>query len=132
MPRFLGSDYVFTTTGNTSISGFSRAKRRVYAAVATTDWRTHDLRRTAASGMARLGVPPHVVEKVLNHKSGIISGVAAVYNRYGYEKEKREALERWADHLTRLKDIHSQKSGTRFGSITSSNIGTLHCALRQT
>src|SRR5262249_53059037 len=98
MPRFLGSDYVFTTTGNTTISGFSRAKRRVYAAVGTTDWRTHDLRRTAASGMARLGTPPHVVEKVLNHKSGTISGVAAVYNRYGYEAEKREALARWAIH----------------------------------
>ena len=52
--------------------------------------------------MARLGVPPYVVEKVLNHKSGIISGVAAVYNRYGYEKEKREALELWARHLMTL------------------------------
>jgi integrase len=103
LPRFLSSEYVFTTTGKTSISGFSRAKRRVYVAVATTDWRTHDLRRTAASGMARLGVPPHVVEKVLNHKSGIISGVAAVYNRYGYEKEKRDALETWADYVEALR-----------------------------
>jgi integrase len=102
MPRFLGSDYVFTTTGETQISGFSRAKRRVYTAVKTNDWRTHDLRRTAASGMARLGIPPHVVEKVLNHKSGIISGVAAVYNRYGYENEKREALTRWASYVSQL------------------------------
>ena len=62
----------------------------------------HDIRRTVASGMARIGVDPHVIEKVLNHKSGIISGVAAVYNRYGYEKEKRTALEKWCDLVTRL------------------------------
>jgi integrase len=62
-------------------------------------WRIHDVRRTVASGMARIGVDPHVIEKVLNHKSGIISGVAAVYNRYAYEKEKRSALNRWAEHV---------------------------------
>jgi integrase len=104
IPRFVGSDYVFTTTGTTPISGFGRAKYRLEAAMGATDWRTHDLRRTAASGMARLGVAPHVVEKVLNHRSGIISGVAAVYNRYGYEKEKREALEQWAAHIKDLLD----------------------------
>ena len=52
--------------------------------------------------MARIGVAPYVVEKVLNHKSGIISGVAAVYNRYGYETEKRSALEQWAQHVVNL------------------------------
>ena len=59
-------------------------------------WTFHDLRRTAASGMAALGVPVHVVEAVLNHKSGSIKGVAAVYNRYDYAKEKREAINGWA------------------------------------
>lgn len=101
-PRFFGSDFVFTTTGRTAVSGFGRVKDRVDDAVGARDWRTHDLRRTAASGMARLSIPPHVVEKVLNHKSGIISGVAAVYNRYGYEKEKRDALETWADFVEAL------------------------------
>jgi integrase len=99
VPRFVGSEYVFTTTGTTPISGFGRVKDRLDFAIGTSDWRTHDLRRTAASGMARLGVPPHVVEKVLNHKSGIISGIAAVYNRYAYESEKRDALGRWATYL---------------------------------
>lgn len=99
MPRFLGSDFVFTTTGVTPISGFGKVKKRIEVAVGADDWRVHDLRRTAASGMARLGVQPHVVEKILNHKSGIISGVAAVYNRYGYEAEKREALELWTSHV---------------------------------
>jgi integrase len=102
IPRFQGSDYVFTTTGITPVSGFGRAKYRFEDAVGKADWWVHDLRRTAASGMARLGVPPHVIEKVLNHKSGQISGVAAVYNRYGYEKETREALEKWAVWLERV------------------------------
>ena len=49
--------------------------------------------------MARIGIGPHVIEKVLNHQSGVISGVAAVYNRHGYEAEKREAIEQWAEHV---------------------------------
>ena len=99
LPRFLASDWVFTTTGRSPISGFGRVKLRLQAVTGTSDWRIHDIRRTVASGMARIGVDPHVIEKVLNHKSGIISGVAAVYNRYGYEKEKRLALNNWAEHV---------------------------------
>jgi integrase len=102
VPRFIGSDYVFTTTGKTPVSGYGRAKDRLDDAVGTEGWWYHDLRRTAASGMARIGVSPHVIEKVLNHKSGIISGVAAVYNRYSYSLEKRAALEQWAAHVTQL------------------------------
>jgi integrase len=102
VPRFLNSGYVFTTTGQAAISGFGRAKNRFEEVLGIENWRMHDLRRTAASGMARLGVGPHVIEKVLNHKTGIISGVAAVYNRYAYENEKREALERWAMHINSL------------------------------
>ena len=66
------------------------------------NWRLHDLRRTAASGMARLGQPIHVVEAVLNHRDGAISGVAAIYNRYSYADEKRRALEAWAAAIERL------------------------------
>ncbi len=62
-------------------------------------WRLHDLRRTCASGVARLGTAPHVIEKVLNHSSGAISGVAVVYNRYAYTEEKRAALATWARAL---------------------------------
>jgi len=99
IPRFWGSDFVFSTTGRTPVSGFGRAKERIEQHLGTTDWRIHDLRRTAATGMAHLGVAPHIIEKVLNHRTGQISGVAAVYNRYAYEEEKREALEKWADCL---------------------------------
>ncbi len=97
VPRM--GDYVFTTTGDRPISGFSKAKQRTVKLSEVNDWRLHDLRRTAASGMARLGIAPHVVEKVLNHASGTISGVAAIYNRHGYTEEKRNALNTWARAL---------------------------------
>ncbi|MEQ9448389.1 MAG: site-specific integrase, partial [Rhodospirillaceae bacterium] len=97
LPR-QSAGFVFTTNNQTGISGFSKAKRRCDELTADqrkeTDvpailpWRIHDLRRTAASGMARLGVAPHVVEKVLNHANGEISGIGAVYNRYGFDPEK--------------------------------------------
>ena len=69
-----------------------------------TPWRLHDLRRTAASGMARMGIPVHIIEAVLNHRSGAISGVAAVYNRFNYMPEKRHALDAWAAHVMGLAD----------------------------
>lgn len=81
------------------------AKQEAFAAghdptlVSLVPWRLHDLRRTAASGMARLGQPIHVVEAVLNHASGSISGVAAVYNRYDYLSEKERALQAWDTHV---------------------------------
>jgi integrase len=99
LPRVEG-DFVFTTNGKTAVSGWSRAKTQMDREIANLcggapipHWQIHDLRRTAASTMAGLGVAPHVVEAVLNHKSGTIRGVAAVYNRYAYAAEKRHALE---------------------------------------
>ena len=104
MPRFLDSDFVFTTTGTTPISGFGRFKQRLdmFVGLDAEDWRFHDLRRTVATNMAIIGIQPHIIEAVLNHKTGIVSGVAAVYNRYAYVDEKREALERWADHVEKI------------------------------
>lgn len=75
-PRFLKSDYVFTTTGQSPISGFGRAKDRIDEhAQLSEPWRLHDLRRTMATKMAELRIPPHIIEAVLNHKTGIVSGV---------------------------------------------------------
>lgn len=62
-------------------------------------WTPHDLRRTVATGMASIEVLPHVIEAVLNHISGSKAGVAGIYNRHSYAKEKRAALEHWASHL---------------------------------
>lgn len=100
-------------TGPRPVSGFGRAKarldvlmleelRKVDPEAALPGWTLHDLRRTAASGMARLGVAVHVVEALLNHRSGTISGVAAVYNRHDYADEKRAAVQAWANYLDSL------------------------------
>lgn len=104
LPRFIGSDFVFTTTGITPISGFGRLKERLDDALPddTEDWRFHDFRRTASTGMAKLGVLPHVIDAVTNHKSGVVSGVAATYNRYSYLEEKRGALARWGETVSVL------------------------------
>jgi integrase len=107
LPRFVRPDFVFTTTGHSPISGFGRMKRNLDTRMGVTGWRLHDLRRTAASGMARLGTAPHVIEKVLNHVSGTISGVAAVYNVHGYDCEKREALQRWGSYLAPIASAYS-------------------------
>jgi integrase len=132
IPR-AGNGLVFTMTGRTPVSGFSRVKLRIDTemvkarrrslgfpeddeqyrkAIGLSDgkplpvevprWTLHDLRRTAATGMARLGFPPHVVDKVLNHVSGTIRGVAAVYNRFAYLEERRAALEAWGRYVTEL------------------------------
>jgi hypothetical protein len=63
------------------------------------EWVLHDLRRTVSTGMGDLGIHPHVIEAVLNHVSGHKAGVAGIYNRSTYEREKRVALDLWADHL---------------------------------
>ena len=65
-------------------------------------WRLHDLRRTAATGMASIEIAPHVIEAVLNHVGGARAAVAGVYNRFSYAPEKKAALERWDAHLARL------------------------------
>jgi integrase len=113
----------FSRDGHTdprALSGFGRAKERLDGLVleelrkaaeergddpgevTLPPWRLHDLRRSAASGMARLGVAVHVVEALLNHKSGTISGVAAVYNRHHYAAEKRAAAQSWANYVDSL------------------------------
>jgi integrase len=62
-------------------------------------WTLHDLRRSAATGMACIGIQPHVVEAILNHQSGSKRGVAGVYNLNTYSAEKAVALQMWAEHL---------------------------------
>jgi hypothetical protein len=65
-------------------------------------WRLHDLRRTAATQMAELGILPHIIEAVLNHVSGHRAGVAGIYNRARYTDEMCNALQMWADRVDRL------------------------------
>lgn len=83
-------------------SGWSLAKARLDAAIGIPPWILHDLRRTTVTGMADIGIAPHIIEAVVNHISGHKGGVAGVYNRAQYSQEKRAALQRWADHVERI------------------------------
>jgi integrase len=94
--------YVFSLVGTKPFPGFSRAKRRLDQLSGVTGWRLHDLRRTCVSGMARLGIAPHVADKVLNHQTGTISGVAAVYQRHEFLAERKAALDKWGSHFGQL------------------------------
>jgi integrase len=96
------SSFVFSLTGACPFQDFGRAKCELDAKSGVSGWRLHDLRRTCVSGMAALGVAPHVADKILNHQSGTISGVAAVYQRHQFLSERKEALERWGAHVARI------------------------------
>jgi integrase len=120
-PVWPSKGLVFTTTGRTPISGFSRAKQHLDTAmlkiakdqaaeagenpetIEIADWRIHDLRRTMATGFQKLGIRFEVTEATLNHISGMSrAGVAGVYQQHDWKEEKREALEKWAQHCERL------------------------------
>jgi len=99
--RSQAGDFVF---GARAFVCWSRGKRLLEEALAKAGakiepWTLHDLRRSVATGMAELGVAPHIVEAILNHVSGHKAGVAGIYNRATYEKEKRAALAMWVDHV---------------------------------
>jgi integrase len=109
LPKMGSSEFVFTTTGRTPVSGYSRSKetldrhmRKLAGETMVGKWILHDLRRTAATGMARLNIAPHVVDRILNHVSGTIRGVAAVYNRHAYLEERKAALEAWGRYVEGL------------------------------
>jgi integrase len=101
LPQINGSDFVFTTDGRGPIIGWAKVKSRIShkAGLDAKSWRLHDTRRSCASGMQRLGVPVPVVEKALNHASGIFRGIVAVYQTHDYADDVRDALQRWANHV---------------------------------
>jgi integrase len=116
LPRIEGRDLIFSTTGTTPISGFSRAKIALDAAMARVQreinakagskpsvlapWRLHDLRRTGVSTVARLGFDSSVADKLLAHRPAKLHGVAAVYQRHDFANERACALDAWAAHIT--------------------------------
>jgi integrase len=98
LPRLIDAEQVFTVRRK-AIVNFSHMKERLDEASGVTDWTLHDLRRTVASGLQRLGVRLEVTEAVLNHRSGSMAGIVGVYQRHDYADEKRDALARWGDHV---------------------------------
>ena len=113
-----GPDYIFTTNGESAVSGFSRARSRLNAAMGkiakadvgdvgrTADkippFVVHDLRRTFARGCQRLGYPPEVVERLLGHITDTESGLKGVYQTYGFEPQRVQATDKWAERLARI------------------------------
>ncbi len=121
LPRIEKSAFVFSTTGATPVSGFSRAKRTIdrtivklmrEAAEARGDdpegvapppgWRLHDIRRTVATGLQKLGIRLETTEACLNHVSGSRAGIVGVYQRHTYSREKRAALDAWSRRLAEI------------------------------
>jgi integrase len=116
VPQTEGCDFVLSTTGKTPVSGFSKAKATLDAAITRaraeaapkakrkpapmSEWRTHDLRRSGVSMLARLGVDSIVADKLLAHQPAKLLGVAAVYQRHDFARERAAALDAWAAHIT--------------------------------
>jgi integrase len=102
-PRMAERDHVFGRGDGDGFNGWSASKAALDASLPKmAGWTLHDLRRTCATGMGELGVAPHIIEQVLNHRSGHKGGIAGVYNHAVNGKERRAALERWAAHVVKL------------------------------
>src|SRR5215469_1749701 len=104
LPRIGPGDFVFTTNGRNPFIDFSGSKRRLDAITKIPSWRIHDLRRTVATGLQRLGTNLQVIEAVLGHVGGSRSGIVGVYQRHSFDTEKRTALEAWAREVERIVD----------------------------
>jgi integrase len=109
VPRREGRDRVFGKTPDSGFGGWSQSKARLDAKVGFADWTHHDLRRTFASGLARLGVEIATIEQCLNHRSGTFRGIVSVYQHHDFIPEKRRALALWADHVRSLVDGRERK-----------------------
>jgi integrase len=103
LPRIAGSNFVFTINGRNPVRGTHRAKRRIdKLGPSIPPWVLHDIRRTVASGMARLGANLPVIEKLLNHVSGSFAGIVGVYQRHSFADEKGAAMTAWARHTVEI------------------------------
>ena len=104
VPRQHGRDHLFGARGTNGFTGWCHTKRALDRRLGdrVQPWRVHDIRRTVATGMADIGIAPHIIEAVLNHHSGHRRGVAGTYNRSDYGREVTAALARWADHVLAL------------------------------
>jgi integrase len=105
IPRVDDCHYVFLTP----LSGWSKAKAKLDELSSVTDWRLHDLRRTVATGLQKLGFNLQTIEAVLGHTSGSRSGVVGIYQRHSFDAEKRSALEAWGAHVMAL--VEGEKPG---------------------
>lgn len=105
LPRFDGQNFLFSTNQVRPVSGFSKAKKRLDRLSNVDGWTLHDLRRSFAThATERLGFSPVVIDKVLNHQSGAVRGVAAVYQRGAHLKERKDVLTQWGEFVSGLQN----------------------------
>jgi integrase len=103
LPKVDGQNLLFTTNGTTPVSGFSKVKKRLDILSGVTNWRFHDLRRSFAThSTEKLNISPVIADKILNHRTGQVRGVAAVYQHGEYLEERRDALQRWGNFIEDL------------------------------
>jgi integrase len=99
--RIDGQDLIFTTTGKTPISGFSKFKAKLDKLSKVTDWTLHDFRRAGVSHLARMGFSAIVADKLLAHQPSVLSSVGRVYQVNDFEPERKAALKAWAAFVLR-------------------------------
>jgi integrase len=104
-------DHLFGVRAGAGFTGWSNAKAELdqHLADAVKPWRLHDLRRTVATGMADIGIEPHIIEAVLNHYSGHRKGPHGVYNVSRYERQVKAALQRWSENVLALVEGRASK-----------------------
>jgi integrase len=102
LPRIAGSDFVFTKGGTRPVASWDKVKPKFDQLASVEGWRIHDLRRTTATGLQKLGTPLQVTEACLGHTAGSRGGIVGVYQRHDYANEKHAALEAWGAHVMAL------------------------------
>ena len=127
LPRPAGQDLLFASSAGTPITIFSDYKRTLDTRiakneadaaagegrepVAMAEWKYHDFRRSGVTALAGLGFAPHVCDRLLNHVTGAIQGVAAVYQRAEFLAERKAALEAWAGFVTKPENNPTKDKG---------------------
>jgi integrase len=104
LPRIGPGDFVFSINGRNPVTDLAASKEKLDGLIKIPSWHTHDLRRTVATGLQRLGINLQVIEAVLGHVGGSRSGIVGVYQRHSFDAEKRTALEAWAREVERIVD----------------------------
>jgi len=116
LPQVDGQAWLFSTSGRGPVRGFSKAKVKLDEESGVTNWTFHDLRRTFATFTTdKLNISPVVIDKVLNHASGAVKGIAAVYQRGEYLDQRKLAMDAWAAFLS-----SSEFRGTKVVPLRSS------------
>lgn len=106
---------LFENEDGQPFTNYGKAHGTFLTACGVSHFTRHDLRRTYSTGLARLGVAPHVIERLLDHSTGTISGVAAIYNRFRYMDEMRAAVEAWETYLAKLTEPAHMVSAPMLG-----------------